>query len=84
MKLVIKFEISQSTKTINFLDVFITINQLAFSITVFSRPTDARMYLNSIFCHPEHNFENILKLHFLSLHKICSSIMIISGNVINI
>ena len=54
MKSVIKFEISHSIKTINFLDVCITLNQQTLSTTVFSKPTDAHMYLNPKCCHPEH------------------------------
>ena len=59
MKSVIKFEISQSTKTVNFLDVCITLNQQTLSTTVFSKPTDAHIYLNPKSCHPEHMIRNI-------------------------
>ena len=70
MKSVIKFEISQSTKTINFLDVCITLNQQTLSTTVFSKPTDAHIYLNPKSCHPEHMIRNISQ--FLRIRKICS------------
>ena len=64
-KSAIKFEISQSSKTINFLDVCITINQQTLSTTVFSKHTDAHIYL-------EHVIRNIPKSQFLRLRKICS------------
>ena len=73
MKSVIKFEISQSTKTVNFLDVCITFNQQTLSTTVFSKPTDAHIYLNPKSCHPEHMIKNIPKSQFLRLRKICSN-----------
>ena len=54
MKLVIKLEISQSTKTINFLDVYMTLNKQTSYTTFFSKHTDAHIYLNPKSCHPEH------------------------------
>ena len=59
MKSVIKFEISQSTKTNSFLHVCITLNSQTLSTTVFSKPTDAHIYLNPKSCHPEHMIKNI-------------------------
>ena len=72
MKSVIKFEISPSTKTINYLDVCITLYQQTLSTTVFSKPTDAYIYLNPKSCHPEHIIRNIAESQFLRLRKICS------------
>ena len=72
MKSVIKFEISQTIKIINFLDVCITLNQQTLSTTVFSKPTDVHIYLNPKSCHPEHMIRNIPKSQFLRLRKICS------------
>ena len=71
MKSVIKFQISQSTKTINFLDVYITLYQQTLPTTVSSKPTDAHIYLNPKSCHPEHMIRNIPKSQFLRLRKIC-------------
>ena len=73
MKSVIKFELSQSSKLINFLEVCITLNQQTLSTTVFSKPTDTPIYLNPKFCHPNHTIKNIPKSQFLRLHKICSN-----------
>ena len=71
-KSVIKFQTSQSTKTINFLDVSITLNQQTSSTTVFSKSTDAHIYLNPKSHHPEDIIKSIPKLQFLRLHKTCS------------
>ena len=67
----IKFEISQSTKTINFLDVCITLNQQTLSTILFSKPTDAHIYLNPKSFHPEHMIKNIPQSQFPRLCKIC-------------
>ena len=67
----IKFEIPQSTNTINFLDVYITLNQQTLSTILFSKPTDAHIYLNPKSFHPEHMIRNIPKSQFLHVCKIC-------------
>ena len=67
-----KFEISQSNKIINFLDVCITLNQQTLFTTVFSKPKNAHIYFNPKSCHSEHMIRNISKLQFLRLRKICS------------
>ena len=72
MKSVKKFEISQSTKTINFLDVCLTLNQQTLSTTIFPKPTDTHICLNPKSCLPEHLIGNIPKSQFVRLHKICS------------
>ena len=51
VKSAIKFDISQSTKTINFIDVCITLNQQTLSTTVFSKPTDTHFYLSPKSCN---------------------------------
>ena len=84
MKSVIKFKISQSTKTINFLDIYITLNQQALSTTVFSKPTGAHIYLNPKSCRPEHMIRNIPKSQFLRLRKICSDTSDYIKKVMNI
>ena len=61
---------SQSTKTTNFLDVCITLNQQTLSTTVFSKPTDAYISHQNL----EHMIRNIPKSQFVCLRKICSNI----------
>ena len=73
MKSAIKFEISQSTKIIIFLDVCIILNEQTVSTTVFSKFTDADIYLNCKSCHPQHMIRNILKSQFVRFRKICSN-----------
>ena len=72
MKSKIKFEVFQSTESVNFLDVTIKITNGTISTTVFSKPTDAHIYLNASSCHPEHLIKNIPKSQFLRLRKLCS------------
>ena len=71
-KSVIRFETSQSTKTMNFLDVYITLDQQTLSTTVFSKPTDVHIYLNPKSHHPKHIIKSIPKLRFLRIRKTCS------------
>ena len=73
MKSVIKFEIWQSTKIIIFLDVCIILNEQTVSTTVFSKFTDADIYLNCKSCHPQHMIRNILKSQFVRFRRICSN-----------
>ena len=73
MKPVIKFEISQSTKIINFLDVCIILIEKTVSTTVFSKVTDADIYLNCKSFHPQHMIRNIPRSQFVRFRKICSN-----------
>ena len=67
------WNISQSTKTTNFLDACITVNHQTLSTTIFSKPTDAHIYLIPKSWHTEHMMRNIRKSQFLRLRKICSN-----------
>ena len=78
MKSVIKLEISKSTKTINFLDVFITLKQLTLSTTVFPKSADAHICLNLISCHPNiwantsQSHNSYVSIRFVPIHLITS------------
>jgi len=72
MKSKIKFEVCQSIERVNFLDVTVSIKEGTLATTVFSKPTDAHIYLNATSCHPEHMIKNIPKSQFLRLRKLCS------------
>ena len=73
MKSNIKFTFDQSTEEVNFLDVCVKINSGVISTTVFSKPTDSHLYLNSNSNHPRHVIRNISKSQFLRLRRICSN-----------
>ena len=67
------WNISQSTKTTNFLDACITVNHQTLSTTIFSKPTDVHIYLIPKSWHTEYMMRNIRKSQFLRLRKICSN-----------
>jgi len=59
MKSKIKFEIHQSNETVNFLDVTIIFQDKKLKTTIYSKPTNAHLYLNVKSCHPEHIIKNL-------------------------
>ena len=72
MKSKIRFEVHQSRKEINFLDVIVQNNEGRISTTLYSKPTDSHLYLHPQSCHPEHIVRNIPRGQFLRLRRICS------------
>ena len=73
MKSDIQFTFDQSTEQVNFLDVCVKLNQGDIMTTVYSKPTDSHLYLNSNSNHPRHVIRNIPKSQFLRLKRICSN-----------
>ena len=73
MKSDIQFTFNQSTEEVNFLDVCVKLNEGDISTTVYSKPTDSQLYLNSNSNHPRHVIRNIPKSQFLRLKRICSN-----------
>ena len=55
----IKFEVNKSTNTVNFLDVSVTIKDNKLDTTLYSKPTDAHLYLNTASNHPKHVVRNL-------------------------
>ena len=72
MKSTMKFEINKSTSKVNFLDVTVINNNGVLKTTLFSKTTDAHLYLNSSSCHPPHVIKNIPKGQFIRVRRICS------------
>ena len=72
MKSNIKFTVSQSTDEVNFLDVRVLLKAGIIVTSVYSKPTDSHLYLNSHSNHPKHIIRNIPKSQFLRLRRICS------------
>ena len=68
----IKFTTNQSTQEVNFLDVTVKLNDGIISTTIYSKPTDSHLYLNSGSNHPSHVIRNIPKSQFMRLRRICS------------
>lgn len=73
MKSKVKFEINQSTDKVHFLDVTIMLKESQLTTTIYSKPTDSHIYLNTSSSHPEHVIKNIPKGQLLRLRRICSS-----------
>ena len=72
MKSKIKFEINKSTTEINVLDVTIKLKDGKLHTTLYSKPTDAYLYLNKLSNHPKHVINNIPKGQFILIRRICS------------
>ena len=73
MKSKIKFDINQSTKSVQFLDVEVSLQHGKIVTTVYSKPTDSHVYLDVTSCHPLHVIKNIPKGQFQRLRRICSN-----------
>ena len=72
MRSVIKFEVNQSTVATNFLDVTIALKNNKLQTTLYSKPTDAHLYLNKSSNHPKHVTRNLPKGQFIRIRRICS------------
>ena len=72
MKSEIRFEVNQSEKEVNFLDVSVTMENGQLRTSLFSKPTDAHLYLNYSSSHPRHVLRNIPKGQFIRVRRICS------------
>jgi hypothetical protein len=69
----IKFTVEQSTKEINFLDVTVYRDESnAIQTKLFSKPTDAHLYLHYSSCHHKSTKESIPYSQALRARKICS------------
>ena len=72
MKSTIKLEVNKSEKEVNFLDVCIRLVNGSLTTSLFSKPTDAHLYLNYSSNHPKHVLDNIPKGQFIRIRRICS------------
>ena len=54
MKSKIKFDVNKSTNEVHFLDVSVVIKENMIKTTLYSKPTDAHLYLNISSDHPQH------------------------------
>ena len=72
MKSCIKFETNISEHSVNFLDVTISLKDGKLSTSLYTKPTNAHLYLNWNSCHPKHVLKNIPKGQFIRIKRICS------------
>jgi len=68
----IDFEVNISTSSVNFLDVTVVNRNGNLETTLYTKPTDAHLYLNANSCHPPHVVKNIPKGLFIRIRRICS------------
>ncbi len=73
MKSSMKFESNISSTEVNFLDVKVRFNNGILETDLYTKPTDAFLYLNSSSNHPKHVKSNIPKGQFIRIRRICST-----------
>ena len=59
-------------RTLHFLDLSISISNGRLETSVYSKPTDAHLYLNANSCHPKSQILGIVKGVALRIRRICS------------
>ena len=69
----IKFTAEWSQKSINFLDVTVSLIDGQIETDLYVKPTDSHQYLHSSLCHPYHCKKSILYSQALRLNRICSN-----------
>ena len=67
-----KFEVNKSTSGVNFLDSAVSLKDRKLKSNLYSKPTDAFLYLNKTSSHPKHVTNNIPKGQFIRIRRICS------------
>ena len=66
------FTMDMGGKSLHFLDLLITIKGNSLVTTVYSKPTDAHLYLDAESCHPRSQILGIAKGVALRIRRICS------------
>ena len=72
MKSDIHFEVNKSTSQVEFLDVKVILENGVLKTDLYTKPTDAFLYLNKTSDHPSHVTRNIPKGQFIRIRRICS------------
>jgi hypothetical protein len=60
-------------KEVSFLDVKVRVDELGLKTDLFSKPTDAHLYLRSDSCHPSSCKKGLVKGELIRIRRICSS-----------
>ena len=74
MKSSLDYDVFYSQDTVNFLDCTVRIKNGDFETELYTKDTDAHLYLLSSSCHPKHTIKAIPKGQFIRIRRICSSI----------
>ena len=72
MKSKIKFEVNMSCESVNFLDVVVSNQSGRLETSLYTKPTDAHLYLNATSFHPNHVIKNLSKGLLIRIRRICS------------
>ena len=72
MKSNIKFEVNISDTTVDFLDITVVNNNGVLTTTLYTKPTDAHLFLNKSSDHPPHVIKNLPRGQFIRIRRICS------------
>ena len=67
-----KFESNILGESVNFLDVKFIVSEGKIKTSVYSKPTDDHLYLNSKSCHPNHIIKTIPKKQLIRVQRIFS------------
>ena len=67
-----QFTMNVGESALHILDLYITISNKCLKTSVYSKPTDAHLYLNAGSCHPRSQILGIPTGVALRLHRICS------------
>ena len=68
----LQFTMDIGGKCLNFLDLSITISDNCLVTLVYSKPTDAHLYLNAKSCHPKSQILGIARGEALRIRRLCS------------
>ena len=74
MKSSLDYDVFYSQDTVNFLDCTVRIKNGEFETELYTKDTDAHLYLLSSSCRPKDTIKTIPKGQFIRIRRICSSI----------
>ena len=67
-----KFQINKSVNKVELLDVYLAFDNGMLRTDLYTKPTDAFLYLNTTSSPPKHVTKNIPKSQFVRIRRICS------------
>ena len=74
MKSVLKYDVHYSTEEVTFLDCKVKISNEGTETELFTKVTNAHLYLLASSCHPKHTINGIPKGQFVGIRRICSTL----------
>ena len=74
MKSTLDYDVRYSQDEVDFLDCKVRIRNGQFQTELYTKGTDAHLYLLSSSCHPKHTINAIPKGQFIRIRRICSDL----------